>query len=372
MPDDELKIDSGQAQNQFEAPRLRYRPPRPKNTQAGIGLIGCGGIASYHLEAYKAAGFNVVALCDVDEIKALARRDAYFPNANVSIDYRVLLAMKEVSIVDVAVHPEIRGPIIEEALNAGKHVLSQKPFVLDLDQGKRLADLADENGVKLAVNQNGRWAPHLSYMRRAIADGLIGEVTAVHMDIHWDHSWTVDTPFDEIPHLVLFDFGIHWFDILRCFLPNQRPETVYASVKNVPGQKNKAPMSAQVNIAYPNVQASIIFDAATQFGAMDRTYITGTHGTLASEGPDLSHQTVRLYTESGVAIPKLKGEWFKAGFLGSMSELMCAIEKDRKPTHNGRDNLESLEICFTAMASANQGIPLKMGDVRSLPAEQEK
>ena len=52
--------------------------------------------------------------------------------------------------------------MIETALAAGKHVLSQKPFVLDLDDGTRLADLADESGVVLAVNQNGRWAPHLS------------------------------------------------------------------------------------------------------------------------------------------------------------------------------------------------------------------
>jgi predicted dehydrogenase len=44
-------------------------------------------------------------------------------------------------------------------LRAKKHVLSQKPFVLDLDTGARLADLADEMGVKFAVNQNGRWAP---------------------------------------------------------------------------------------------------------------------------------------------------------------------------------------------------------------------
>jgi len=369
MADEELKIDSTQTLKNFQAPQLDYLPPVPNNTRAGIGLIGCGGIASYHLEAYRDAGFNVVALCDVDKAKAIERRDTYYPGAEVMTDYRDMLNVNDIEIVDAAVHPEIRVSIIEDALNAKKHVLSQKPFVLDLETGKRLSDLAGRNAVKLAVNQNGRWAPHFSYIRRAIAAGEIGEITGVHMDIHWDHSWTAGTPFDEIPHLVLYDFGIHWFDMLHCFLPDAKADSVYASVKSVPGQINKAPMSAQVNIAFPNLQASLIFDAATRFGAMDRTYVTGTLGTLVSEGPDLSHQTVRLFSDGGVATPDLKGEWFKSGFLGTMSELMCAIEENREPNHSGRNNLRSLEYCFSAMASANEGVPKPLGETVMKPKD---
>ena len=69
-------------------------------------------------------------------------------------------------------------------IRAGKHVLSQKPFVLDLDTGDRLASLADERDCRLAVNQNARWAPHFSYMRQAVASGLIGEIQAVHFAVH--------------------------------------------------------------------------------------------------------------------------------------------------------------------------------------------
>ncbi len=80
--------------------------------------------------------------------------------------------------------------MIEAALEAGKHVLSQKPFVLDLDFGRRMVDLADARGVKLAVNQNGRWAPHFSYMRAGDRAGLIGDAAlGCHVAVHWDHSW---------------------------------------------------------------------------------------------------------------------------------------------------------------------------------------
>jgi predicted dehydrogenase len=60
-------------------------------------------------------------------------------------------------------------------------VLSQKPFVLDLDVGERLCERAAKRGVRLAINQNGRWAPHLACMREAVIAGLIGEVIGVHV-----------------------------------------------------------------------------------------------------------------------------------------------------------------------------------------------
>jgi predicted dehydrogenase len=47
-------------------------------------------------------------------------------------------------------------------------VLSQKPFVLDMDTGERLANLADAQGLRLAVNQNGRWAPRFAYLGQAV------------------------------------------------------------------------------------------------------------------------------------------------------------------------------------------------------------
>ena len=75
-------------------------------------------------------------------------------------------------MLDIATHPPDRVPLIKAALNARKHVLSQKPFVLDFDTGEKLADLADKKGVKLAVNQNGRWAPHFSYIRHAVQENL--------------------------------------------------------------------------------------------------------------------------------------------------------------------------------------------------------
>ncbi len=366
MTNDDLRIDSEQAPQEVPAPDLPYLPPVPKGPVPGIGLIGCGAISSYHLDAYRGVEFPVHALCDTDKARAEERRDTYCPNAEVYTDYRELLARDDVAVIDIATHPEIRAPMIEAALQAGKHVLSQKPFVVDLDEGERLAGLADERGLKLAVNQNGRWAPHLGYIRQAVGAGLLGEVSAAHCAVHWDHSWTQGTIFDDIPHMILYDFGIHWFDMVSCLMGPREPLKVYAITARAPGQTNHAPLLAHATIEYDDALASLTFDGYTLHGTADTTFVTGANATITSDGPDLNHQTVTLYTSGGVARPRLEGEWFKNGFLGTMAELLCAIEEDREPINGARGNLRSLALCFAAMASADSGEAQVPGSVRKI------
>ena len=198
------------------APELPYRPRDPRRYRPGIGLIGCGGITTWHLTAYRKAGYEVVALCDADRERAERRREEFYPHAVVTDDYREVISRDDVAVVDITTHPPERPPLVEAALKARKHVLSQKPFVLDLDVGERLADLADKQGVRLAVNQNARWAPHFSYIREAVRrPALLGAIDGVHCDVSFDHSWVKGTPFEQVHHLILYDFAIHWFDFLR-------------------------------------------------------------------------------------------------------------------------------------------------------------
>ncbi|MBI5092083.1 MAG: Gfo/Idh/MocA family oxidoreductase [Candidatus Hydrogenedentes bacterium] len=363
MAEDNITCSAGAYGPEIPAPELAYLPRDPKSYRPSIGLVGCGGITAHHLAAYKAAKYRVVALCDVDRAKAESRRKQFFPKATVYTDYGDLLKHEGIEVVDTATHPEVRGPIIKAALRAGKHVLSQKPFALDLDKGQKLVDLADRHKVKLAVNQNGRWAPHFSYVRNVVAAGLIGDVMGAHLAVHWDHGWTAGTVFDKIRHLILYDFAIHWFDMLCCIMGDRPPRRVYASMTHTSTQKAKPPLLAQALVEYKGAQATLVFDADTRFGARDSTVVTGTKGTLTCSGPDLNRQSVTLYTEEGFATPRLEGTWFTNGFHGTMGELLCAIEEDREPSNSALNNLRGLALCFAATASAETHRPKKPGQI---------
>ncbi len=353
-------------ERRIAAPVVEYLPRDPKRYSPGIGLIGCGGITDCHLRAYKVAGYRVLALCNPTLSKAVARQKEFYPRADVYSDYREILARDDIEVVDIATHPEERVGIIRDAVKAGKHALSQKPFVSDLDVGERLVDLAEKHGVRLAVNQNGRWAPHFSYIRGAITKGLIGLPIAAHLSVHWDHNWIKGTPFEKVRHIVLYDFGVHWFDILSCFMGDKTATRVFASNAVSPSQKVEVPLLGQVIVEYEGAQASILLDADVKFGKEDQTFVAGTKGTLLSDGPSLTEQAVTFYTRRGWGRPSLKGSWFTNGFHGTMAELLLAIEEKREPSNSGRNNLKSLALCFAACRSAETGKPMVPGKVRKL------
>jgi predicted dehydrogenase len=335
------------------APRLPYHPPQPKRYRPKIGLIGCGGITASHLAAYCAAGWQVVAMCDTMEAAARKRRDGFYPSAEIYKDYQSLLEDDNVDVVDIALHPQPRVAAIEAALNAGKHVLSQKPFVLDLDVGERLVALAAKRERKLAVNQNGRWSPYVSYITQAIRAGLIGEVQTVSISLNWDHTWIKGTPFEEIHHVVLYDFAIHWFDMVALFFAGRKPLNVFAANAFAPGQQLKPPMIGSAVVQFEGGMATLNFDAHSRFGPNEAIRISGSAGTINASGPICAAHDVTLCTKRGRAKPKLKGAWFNDGFRGAMGELLCAIEEGREPSNSARENLCSLALCFAAIKSAS-------------------
>jgi predicted dehydrogenase len=356
---------SGQS---LSLPNLNYRPPVPCHYRPPIGLIGCGGITQEHLKACRVAGYDVVALCDLDPTRAEARRAEFFPHAEIFTDYRRVLARDDIEVVDVALHPEARAAVLRAALQAGKHVLSQKPFVTDLAVGRELVQLARQRHLKLAVNQNGRWAPYLALIREAIQAGLLGQIASAEVSIRWDHTWTKGTPFEEVHHLVLYDFGIHWFDAVASFFRNHRAQRVWATALPFPGQQIKPPLLASALIEFGSGLASLTFNGHNRHDPQESIVVAGSLGTARSQGPVCASERVRLETKEGVAEPELEGRWFDDGFRGAIGELLCAIEEDREPLNGAEENLRSLELCFAACVAADTGRPQVPALVQRLPA----
>ena len=218
-----------------------------------------------------------------------------------------MLGDPRIAVLDITTHPDVRVDLMRRAFAAGKHVLSQKPFVEDLATGEALAAEAERRGVKLAVNQNGRWAPHLAYLREAVAAGLVGEVIGAHVAMRWNHGWIAGTAFEAVDDLVLWDFGIHWFDFLASVLGG-RALQVRATAARAASQTVRPPLLAEALVSFEGGQASLIFDGATRYGASDATAIVGTRGTISSRGPDLGLQSVELHHRSRRRAPRVEGD----------------------------------------------------------------
>lgn len=346
------------------APRLNYKPVGPRRKkQHKIGLIGCGGISAFHLKAAKAWGVEVVAMADPNLEAAESRRDEYYPKAAIYADHRDLLKHDGITVVEVATHTEIRAAQIRNALKAGKHVLSQKPFVADIREGRKLISLAKRKGVKLAVNQNGRWAPQFAALHAAVRQGLLGDIHTLDMVMEWDHSWTRGTKFEQLHHLILSDYAIHWFDATATVFGDRRAKSVFANAVKAPKQDLKPPMLGNAVINYGDGLATLGFSAYETRSEKEYLCCVGSKGTLRGLGDINKINVVELTTAKGSFTYQLEGTWFPDGFRGTLGEFLRAIEEDREPSISAANNLRSLELCFAAVASADTGLPVKPGKV---------
>lgn len=346
------------------APKLNYLPRGPRRKkQHKIGLIGCGAISHFHLLAAKAFGVEVVAMADPNIEAARARRDEFFPKAEVYSNHKDLLKRDDITVVEIATHTEIRKDQIRDALKAGKHVLSQKPFVSDIREGRKLVALAKRKNLKLGINQNGRWAPQFAALLAAVRQGLLGDIHSLDMVLAWDHTWIRGTKFADLHHVILSDFAIHWFDVTVNVFGDRKPKSVFANAVKAPGQDLKSPMMANAIVNYGDGLATLAFSAYESRNPREYICCVGSKGTFRASGDVNKITDIELTTAKGTFDYSLEGQWFPDGFRGTLGEFLRAIEEDREPSISGANNLRSLELCFAAVASADTGEVKKPGKV---------
>lgn len=165
------------------------------------------------------------------ERSALARRE--YPQARVLRDIDALLAIADdIDLVIVASPSSYHGAHTEASLNAGCHVVVDKPFVADAAQGQALIALAAKRARMLTVFQNRRWDGDFQTLRSLIAAGRLGEVRRFESRFSWwqpeaSGGWKTEVSADDAGG-ILFDLGPHLIDqALQLFGPG-RP--VYAEV----------------------------------------------------------------------------------------------------------------------------------------------
>lgn len=340
--------------------RVEHAPRFPPGPRPGIGIVGCGTVVRRgHLPAYEKHGCRVVGVHDASE---QAARAVGLPVFDTFDD---LLADPEVEIVDVATPPEGRPELVRRALAAGKHVLSQKPLATGLDEARALVGDAERAGVRLAVNQNARWAPSWRVGTLLVQRGLAGEVFSVTHLLEKRFDFALETPrLDALPHFLLFDYLIHWVDISRCWLEGKDAVSVRAVERRTPGQpaSSTAPWGALVAVDYADGSSVLISSTGGSAGAPRcRFWVHGTEATIRGgilHGGDF----VELERRGEVTRFPLEGEWWPDGFAGAMAELVSAVAEAREPYNSARHNLLSLELTLAACRSAERdGEPVTVG-----------
>ena len=144
----------------------------------GVGVVGLGMISRPHLEGYNAAdGAELVAVCDVDAARANAAAERY--GAKAYTDLGQLLADPAVDAVALQLPHQLHHRLAKQALQAGKHVIVEKPLTVSEIEADDLIATAAEYGVRLAAAENTRFVGAYVELEKVVRAGTLGEIRMI-------------------------------------------------------------------------------------------------------------------------------------------------------------------------------------------------
>ena len=207
-----------------------------------IGIIGCGGIANgKHMPSLKKIkNVQMVAFCDIIEERAVKAAEEYgFEGAKVYTDYKELLKDRDIEVVHVCTPNRSHAFISIDAMEAGKHVMCEKPMAKTYKEAKEMLDASERTGMKLTIGYQSRWRADSLYLKKMCEDGELGEIyygKAIALRRRAVPTWGVFLNEYEQGGGPLIDIGTHALDLTLWMMDNYKPKmvvgTTFEKLKN--------------------------------------------------------------------------------------------------------------------------------------------
>lgn len=144
-----------------------------------VGVVGAGYWGPNIIRNfYQIPTCEMAVCCDMDE-KRLAHMKSLYPKTEVTTDYDSLINDPSIDAVAVCTHVSAHYPLAKKALQAGKHVLVEKPLTASVEQAEELVELAKKNGCVLMVDHTFEYTAGVNKMKEIIESGLLGDVLYV-------------------------------------------------------------------------------------------------------------------------------------------------------------------------------------------------
>jgi len=204
-----------------------------KDKKLRIGIIGCGGIANgKHMPALYGLEDSVemVAFCDIIEERAEQACDRFGTmDAKFYVDYKELLKDESIDVVHVCTPNRSHSFISIDALNAGKHVMCEKPMAKTYKEAKEMYEASVKAGKKLSIGYQNRQTPEALYSKSVCESGQLGEMyfaRALAVRRRAVPTWGVFLNEYEQGGGPLIDIGTHALDLTLWMLDNYKPKMV--------------------------------------------------------------------------------------------------------------------------------------------------
>lgn len=202
-----------------------------------VAVVGCGGIATgKHLPSLaKLIGKTVelVAFCDIIVERAEEAKAKFgTPESKVYVDYTELLKDTSIDVVHVCTPNDSHAPISIAAMEAGKHVMCEKPMAKTAADARAMLEASKRTGKKLTIGYQNRQRPDSQHLKHVTNEGKLGEVyyaKAHAVRRRAVPTWGVFLDEEKQGGGPLIDIGTHALDLTLWFMDNYKPKAVLGS-----------------------------------------------------------------------------------------------------------------------------------------------
>ena len=331
-------------------------------------LIGCGSITKAWLDACRthfADSIELVGFVDINADAARTRATEYAPGAWTGTSLDEALATLKPDVVFNCTIPDAHLATSTAALNAGSHVLTEKPLAANLPGALALRATAAHTGRTLSVIQNYRCRREARTVRAALASGVIGKLHTINADFFLAPRFGGFR--EQMKHVLLLDMGIHTFDASR-FFSGASPVAVYCHEFNPTGSWYAHGASAH---AIFEMTGGVVVNYRGSWCAQglqtnwnSSWRFIGDRGTLLWDGGegiraervvgDWNGKEFHQLVEP-VAISLLPDEPASNGHAGMIGEFLAALDGGAAPSTVVTDNIQSFAMVEHAILSADSG-----------------
>jgi inositol 2-dehydrogenase len=334
-------------------------------SKLGIGVLGVGAMGRRHAENIRrlVPGARLIAVADValEQARQVAA-ELEIEHAFAGLDE--MLERKDVDCVVIATPDKFHSQAIRAAAAAGKHILSEKPLALNLEDAHSALDAVAKAGVHLQMGFMRRYDPGYAAAMKRIEAGEIGEPVVFKSLGRDKDAPPISSYASKLNGMLFYNNTIHDFDLARWLMKDEVSEVqAYATVAIRPEVGEFGDIVAGVvNLRYGrgaigNIESYV----QAVYGYDVRTEIMGSKGSILVGS--LQQTPVTFLTDEG-GTQKLADHFltrFDDAYVAEMQDFAQSILQNRTPRVTGEDGLRALEMAVAAEKSYLQAAPCRVG-----------
>jgi predicted dehydrogenase len=327
-----------------------------------VGVLGTGIIIrDFHMVTLQNHPRATVVAAGNLHSESLQRLAATYNIPKTYTDWAEMAADPEIDAVVIGLPNYLHAPVTVQMLEAGKHVLCEKPMALSVAEGEQMVAASRRSGRKLMIAHMWRFDREILWLRDLITSGTLGKVFKLKSHAIWLYegpppgSWFITKNF--AGGGALADMGIHSIDTLCYLLGKVRPTKVFANV-GTHFRDIELDDTATVLVEFEGGIAALIEAGWYHLyadGLEGYTQVYGTKGYARALPSEVHTYVEGVWSVARPQMPARKQQCDLPMYQAQMDHFLTCIQQDREPSPGGEDGLQAIRVLEAAYRSATAG-----------------